>query len=50
MNMTQPMIDFEAAGGVDLGRLERSLALVAEQAGHGPYRIAGGNQDHWVDE
>ncbi len=49
MNTTQPMIDFEAAGGVDPGRLERSLGLVAEQAGHGRYRIAGGNQDHWVD-
>lgn len=49
MNTTQPMIDFGAAGGVDLGRLERSLALVAEQAGHGRYRIAGGSQDHWVD-
>lgn len=49
MNTIQPMIDFEAAGGVDLGRLERSLGLVAEQAGHGRYRIAGGSQDHWVD-
>jgi len=45
----QPMIDFEATGGLDLGRLERSLGLVAEQAGHGRYRIAGGSQDHWVD-
>lgn len=47
--MTHPKIDFEAAGGVDAERLERSLTLVAEQAGHGRYRIAGGSQDHWVD-
>lgn len=45
----QPMIDFEAAGELDMERLERSLGLVAEQAGHGRYRIAGGDQDHWVD-
>lgn len=45
----QPMIDFEAAGGVDLSRLERSLVLVAEEAGRGRYRIAGGDQEHWVD-
>jgi hypothetical protein len=43
------MIDFEAAGGVDVERLERSLGLVAEQAGYGRYRIAGGDQAHWVD-
>ena len=45
----QPMIDFDAAGDLDMGRLERSLGLVAEHAGHGRYRIAGGEQDHWVD-
>lgn len=49
MTPIQPMIDFEAAGGVDPSRLERSLGLVAEQAWHGRYRIAGGSQEHWVD-
>jgi SWIM zinc finger len=44
-----PMIDFEAAGGVDVERLERSLGLRAEHAGSGRYRIVGGEQDHWVD-
>ncbi len=43
------MIDFDAAGGVDTDRLARSLGLVAEKAGDGRYRIAGGDQDHWVD-
>jgi len=42
-------IDFDAAGGVDLDRLERSLGLRAERVGPGRYRIAGGTQDHWVD-
>jgi hypothetical protein len=42
-------IDFDAAGGVDLDRLERSLALRAERIGGGRYRIAGGSHDHWVD-
>ena len=32
-------IDFEAAGGVDLDRLERS----------GRYHVVGGDHDHWVD-
>jgi hypothetical protein len=45
----QPMIDFDAVGELDAERLERSLGLVAERAGHGRYRIAGGAQDHWVD-
>lgn len=49
MTTTDPMIDFEAVGGVDVERLERSLGLVAEHAGHGRYRIAGGDQPHWVD-
>lgn len=44
-----PMIDFEAAGGVEVGRLERSLGLRAEPAGHGRYRIVGGVNEHWVD-
>jgi len=42
-------IDFDAAGGVDLDRLERSLGLRGERVGPGRYRIAGGTQDHWVD-
>jgi hypothetical protein len=44
-----PAIDFSAAGGVDLGRLERSLGLVAEDAGGGRYRVTGGTEAHWVD-
>lgn len=43
------LIDFDAAGGVDLDRLERSLALLGERVGHGRYRVTGGHQDHWVD-
>lgn len=44
-----PMIDFEAVGAVDPQRLARSLTLQAERAGEGRYRIAGGDQEHWVD-
>ncbi len=44
-----PMIDFEAAGGVDVARLERSLGLRAEHVGEGRYRIVGGDHEHWVD-
>jgi uncharacterized Zn finger protein len=44
-----PMIDFEAAGGVDVERLERSLGLRAEATGQGRYRIIGGENEHWVD-
>jgi SWIM zinc finger len=43
------LIDFDAAGGVDLERLERSLGLRGERVGDGRYRITGGSQDHWVD-
>jgi hypothetical protein len=43
------LIDFDAAGGVDLDRLERSLELKGEQIGHGRYRVSGGSQTHWVD-
>ena len=43
------LIDFDAAGGVDLDRLERSLELVGERIGHGRYRVSGGSQTHWVD-
>jgi hypothetical protein len=42
-------ISFEAAGGVDLDRLERSLMLGGERVGDGRYRITGGTQIHWVD-
>jgi hypothetical protein len=43
------LIDFDAAGGVDLDRLERSLWLRGERLGGGRYRVTGGAQDHWVD-
>jgi len=42
-------IDFDAAGGVDLDRLERSLALRVERIGNGRFRVGGGTQLHWVD-
>jgi hypothetical protein len=45
----RPAIDFAAAGGVDLDRLERSLVLRGEPVGPGRYRIFGGAHDHWVD-
>jgi hypothetical protein len=44
-----PAIDFDAAGGVDLDRLERSLELLGERVGEGQYRVSGGSQVHWVD-
>jgi hypothetical protein len=44
-----PAIDFEAAGGVDLDRLERSLQLHGERVGEGQYLVTGGTHDHWVD-
>ena len=47
--MKNPKIDFDAAGGVDLDRLERSLGLRGERVGDGRYRVTGGNTDHWVD-
>ena len=36
-----PAIDFDAAGGVDLDRLERSLALHGERVEQGRYRVSG---------
>ena len=45
----QPAINFDAAGGIDLERLERSLLLDGERIGDGRYRVTGGSQDHWVD-
>jgi len=43
------LIDFDAAGGVDLDRLERSLDLEGERVGHGRYRVSGSTSVHWVD-
>ena len=43
------MIDFDAAGGVDLDRLERSLGLEGVRVGKGRYRVSGGASEHWVD-
>jgi hypothetical protein len=45
----EPAINFEMAGGVDIARLERSLALKADRIGEGRYHFTGGAQDHWVD-
>ena len=47
--MTGLMIDIDAAGGVDLDRLERSLGLTGERVAPGRYRVSGGAHDHWVD-
>lgn len=46
---TAALVDLDGAGGVDLDRLERGLALAAERVGRGRYRVTGGAQDHWVD-
>jgi hypothetical protein len=43
------MIDIEAAGGVEAGRLERGVTLVAERVERGRYRVYGGREEHWVD-
>jgi hypothetical protein len=47
--MARVAIDFAAAGGVDLDRLERSLKLDGQRVGHGQYRLVGGDHVHWVD-
>lgn len=47
--MAHPAIDFDAAGGVDLDRLERSLSLEGERVGHGRYHLVGCGHEHWVD-
>ena len=44
-----PAVNFAAAGGVDLPRLERSLRLSGERVGEGRYRVSGGVEAHWVD-
>src|SRR5438874_2454418 len=45
----EPAIDFEQAGGLDVARLERSLALKGNRIGEGRYYFSGGAQEHWVD-
>jgi hypothetical protein len=47
--MSKVKIDFDAAGGVDLSRLERSLRLQGERVAAGRYRVTGGSHEHWVD-
>ena len=47
--MADVQINFDAAGGVDLDRLERSLGLRGERVAVGRYRVTGGNHEHWVD-
>ena len=47
--MANVRIDFAAAGGVDLDRLERSLRLDGRRIGEGQYHVVGGDHDHWVD-
>ena len=47
--MREPAINFDALGGVDLDRLERSIGLEAERIADGCYRVTGGAQAHWVD-
>jgi hypothetical protein len=47
--MARVAIDFAAAGGVDLDRLERSLTLDGMRVGHGRYYVLGGDHPHWVD-
>ena len=47
--MGQLKIDLDAAGGVDLDRLGRSLNLRGERVGDGRYHVTGDHRDHWVD-
>jgi uncharacterized Zn finger protein len=47
--MKRSLINLEAAGGVDLSRLERSLGLRVQPTGRGRYRVTGGGEPHWVD-
>jgi hypothetical protein len=49
MSDHRAMIDFDAAGGIDRARLERSLTLRGERVGHGRYYFTGGREPHWVD-
>lgn len=41
--------DLDAAGGIDLDRLERSLTLRVTRVGDGRYEVAGDGHSHWVD-
>ena len=47
--MAHVAIDFDAAGGVDLDRLERSLTLEGRRIGNGRYQVSSGGSIHWVD-
>ncbi|HEV2130158.1 MAG TPA: SWIM zinc finger family protein [Longimicrobiaceae bacterium] len=47
--MSEPAINFRAAGGIDLARLERSLGLRVRHLGRGRYRVWGGQEAHYVD-
>jgi hypothetical protein len=47
--MNELKIDFDAAGGVDLDRLERSLELRGKRVADGRYHVTGGEHEHWVD-
>ena len=47
--MQHPAIDFDAAGGIDLDRLARSLELTGQRVGEGRWHVLGGDSDHWVD-
>ena len=41
--MAPVAIDFDAAGGVDLDRLERSLKLEGRRVGIGRYQVSSGD-------
>src|SRR5258705_5601128 len=45
----EPAIDFEVAGGIDVNRLERSLALKGNRVCHGRYHFCGGAPEHLGD-
>jgi hypothetical protein len=49
MTTNHSLVNIAAAGGVDLSRLERSLGLRVQRTGPGRYRVAGGDEPHWVD-
>jgi SWIM zinc finger len=45
----EPGINFDSPAGIDIDRLERSLALKGQRVGEGRYHFTGGAQEHWVD-
>lgn len=45
----RPYVDVDAAGGVEPGRLVRSLGLRVRRVGRGRYLVWGGREPHWVD-